>query len=154
MLGQKILHGQNMVVTNLVPRLQNCMYLKSEQMKLTDFLLARKNSNKFKDAWKFLEWAWSKMGVVSLMMGSRIDFIRRMNWWNKLISCMLLQIHAKIKIDQNFLVGKVQNGFCQSGHGTLKLAVSHKWIDGTDSGKLKANSMFFEWARSKMARVF
>ena len=68
---------------------------------------------------------------------------------------MLIQIHTNwSKLIKIFSVGKVKNGFCQSGHGTLKLTVSQKWVDGTDSGKLKANSMIFGWVSSKMAMVF
>ena len=41
----------------------------TEQMELTDFLHSSTNSSKLKCSGKFLEWAWSKMGVASLVMG-------------------------------------------------------------------------------------
>ena len=42
--------------------------------------------------WKIFGWAWSKVGVVSLVMDSKIDCISRMSWWSKLIFCMLAQM--------------------------------------------------------------
>ena len=51
----------------------------------------------------------------------------------------------------------VKNGCDQSGHGTLKLAVSSILVflhAGTNSGKLKVDSVMFGWAWSKMAVVF
>ena len=51
----------------------------------------------------------------------------------------------------------VKNGCGQSGHRTLKLAVCSMLVvlhAGTNSGKLKVDSMIFGWAWSKMAMVF
>ena len=61
---------------------------------------------------------------------------------------------CKIKVLQNFEVGMVTNGCCQSGDGTLQLTVNKDWTDGitdffhvdTDSQKLKADQNFFGWA--------
>ena len=47
----------------------------------------------------------------------------------------------------------MKNGCGQSGHGTLELTVSQEWIDewtdflhaGANLGKLKFNSLIFEW---------
>ena len=65
---------------------------------------------------------------------------------------------TKIKSSSKFFwVGIVKNGCGQSGHGTLKLTVSSKLVflhAGTNSGKLKVNSMIFGWVCSKMALVF
>ena len=41
------------------------LYLKNEQMELSDFLHASINSQKLKVDWKLLGWAWSEMGVAS-----------------------------------------------------------------------------------------
>ena len=38
-----------------------------------------------------------------------------------------------IKVDQNFWLGMVKNVLGQSGQGTLKLNVSQKWTDGSNS---------------------
>ena len=54
----------------------------------------------------------------------------------------------------------VKNGCGKSGDGTLKLTVSEEWTDGingahgTNSGKLKVNSMIFGWVWFKMAITF
>ena len=71
---------------------------------------------------------------------------------------------TKIKSwSKNFLDGHFsKNGRGQSGHGTVKLTVSQKWTDrikwffdvGTNSGKLKVDSVIFGWAWSKMAMAF
>ena len=72
----------------------------------------------------------------------------------------------KLKADQRF------GGYSQEwvwlvwswepGHGTLKLTVSQNWADGinwffhsgTNSGKLKVDSVIYGWALSKMAVAF
>ena len=54
---------------NLVSGLQNWLYLKKEQMELTDFLQAGTNLFKLKSDWTFLGCVGSEMGVVSLVMG-------------------------------------------------------------------------------------
>ena len=54
-------------------------------------------------------------------------------------------------------MGIVKNGRGQTGHGTVKLAVSGIMVFlhvGTNSGKLRVDSMIFVWAWSKMAVVF
>ena len=51
----------------------------------------------------------------------------------------------------------VKNGCAQSDYGTLKLTVSSMLVflhAVTNSKKLKADSMIFEWAWSKMAVIF
>ena len=40
-----------------------------EHMELTDFLHAVKNPSKLKSDFKIFGWAWSKIGVASLVMG-------------------------------------------------------------------------------------
>ena len=49
---------------------------------------------------------------------------------DKLIFCMLMQIHEKEELIKFFWVGMVKNRCDQLGCGTLKLTVSHKWADG------------------------
>ena len=60
----------------------DCRIFKStvslEQMKKPDFLHVDTDSWKLKIIWKILWWAWSKMGVATLVSG--------------LIFCMLIQI--------------------------------------------------------------
>ena len=59
-------------------------------------------------------------------------------------------------------MGMAKNGCGWSGHGTLKLTVSQNRTDGinwffyagTNSGKLKVDSIIFGWALSKMAVAF
>ena len=48
----------------------------------------------------------------------------------------------------------VKNGCGQSGHGNLKLTVSDFLHAGTNSGKLKADSVIFGWALSKITMAF
>ena len=59
-----------------------------------------------------------------------INHIFRMNQWNSLIFCMLIQIYINQKLIKNLWVGMVRNGCGPPGRRTLKLAVSQKWIDG------------------------
>ena len=62
----------------------------------------------------------SRGGCESAMddaMDSKIDCIWRMNKWNKMIFCMLIQIHKDEKPIKTVL----------SGHETLKLTVFQKW---------------------------
>ena len=63
-------------------------------------------------------------------------------------------IIAKLKADQNFCGWAfVKNESGQSGHGTLKLTVSQKWTFhvGSNSGKLKVDSVIFGWVEMAMA---
>ena len=61
----------------------------------------------------FFGWAWSKMGVASLITGSKIDCTSEMNRWNKLIFFVLAQIQVKTCFS-DFWVGMVKND-----HGLL-----------------------------------
>ena len=79
-------HGQNIGVANLVSGLLKLM-------ELTDFLHTVTNSRKFKYDWKFLGWTYPKLDMTSLVMGSKIDCIWRMNRGNKLTFCVLIQVH-------------------------------------------------------------
>ena len=76
------------------------------------FFHAGTNSCKLKDYWTFWGWAWSES-----------DCIWRMNRWNKLIVCILIQIYKNQKLIKNILRGHgmVKNGYGQSSHSTLKL---------------------------------
>ena len=76
-----------------------------------------------------------------------INHISRTNQWNSLIFCMLIQIHINQKLSQNFWMGMVRNGYCQSGHGTLKLAVLQEWIDGM-------NLFFACWCNFRKAKSY
>ena len=64
----------------------------------------------------------------------------------------------KIKRWSNFFwVGVVKNGCGQSSYGNLKLGASSILVFfhvGTNSGKLKVNTMIFGWVWSKVAVVF
>ena len=63
--------------------------------------------------WRGQKWLWPVM-----LWDFKIDCIWRMDRWNKMIFCMLIRF-LNLKADQKCL------GWCgQSGHGTLKLAVS------------------------------
>ena len=74
------------------------------------------------------------------------NHISRINQWNRLLFCMLIQIH-KLKVDlKMFWVGMVKNGCGQSGHRTLKLTVSQEWIDGL-------NWFFACWCKFKKLKV-
>ena len=55
----------------------------------------------------------------------KICYISRMNRWIELIFYMPKQISYFDK----YWVRVVQNGHCLLGHGTLKYAVSQKWMD-------------------------
>ena len=121
------------------------MYLKNELMELTEFLHAGTNSSKSKLNWKFLEWAWLKWAWPVWWGSSKSNCIWRRNRWNKLILCMLIQIH-KIKCWSNiFWVGMVKNGCGQSGHGNLKLTVPQKWTNGI-------NWFFSSWYKFRRAK--
>ena len=121
------------------------MYLKNELMELTEFLHAGTNSSKSKVNWKFLEWAWLKWAWPVWWGSSKSNCIWRRNRWNKLILCMLIQIH-KIKCWSNiFWVGMVKNGCGQSGHGNLKLTVPQKWTNGI-------NWFFSSWYKFRRAK--
>ena len=70
--------------------------------------------------------------------------------WNKF---------TKIKSSSTiFCFGMVENECGQSGHGTLKLAVSQEWTGGinwylhssTNSCKIKGDWKFLGWSYSKM----
>ena len=60
------------------------------------------------------------------------NHISRTNKWKSLIFCMLIQVHIYYieSWSNNFWLGMGRNGRGQSGHGTLRLTVSQKWIDG------------------------
>ena len=83
-----------------------------------------------------------------------INHISRINWWNSLIFCLLIQISIIISWSKNVWMGLARNGCSQSGHRTLKVM---KWNDflhgGANTGKQKVISMIFGWAWSKMGVV-
>ena len=58
-----------MGLANLVSKLQNWLYLKNEQMELTDFWHAGAYSHKLIGDETIFGWASLKMGVVSLVTG-------------------------------------------------------------------------------------
>ena len=58
-----------MGLANLVSKLQNWLYLKNEQMELTDFWHAGAYSHKLIGDGTIFGWASLKMGVVSLVTG-------------------------------------------------------------------------------------
>ena len=62
-----------------------------------------------------------------------------------MIFCMLIQVHINQKISKNFWVDIFRNGPGQSGHRTLTLTVSHKWIDGM-------NWYFACWCKLRKAK--
>ena len=66
-----------------------------------------------------------------------INHISRTNQWISLILRMLIQISVNQKLIKNFWMGIARNRCGQSGHRTLKVAVSQEWIDGVD--------WFFAW---------
>ena len=59
---------------------------------------------------------------------SKIDCISRMNRWNKLIFCMLVQIKENYKLFNDFWVGLVKSGSDHLVHETPKSAVSEEWV--------------------------
>ena len=110
------------------------------------------------DSWKLkvdqevLQWAWSKMGVTIWSQDSKIGFISRRNYVNKLIFGVLVKIQKTHrsqewideiswffacwykfrKVDSYFdyyWVGIVRNGWSLIDHRTLNSDVSHKWFD-------------------------
>ena len=62
-----------MVLSNLVSGLWNWLYLKNEQMDLTDFLHVDTDPQKLKAEQKFIGWTWSKMCVASLVTGLYLE---------------------------------------------------------------------------------
>ena len=87
------------------------------------------------------------------------EWTDRINW---VFACWYTFSKTK-SWSKKYWVGIVKNGCGQSGHGTLKLILSQKWADpvdcfflhaGTNSGKLKVDSMIFGWAWSKIAVAF
>ena len=56
------------------------------------FLHVHTNSYKLKVDQENFGWTWSKMGVVSLVTGLWDWLISRINWWNKLIFYIMVQI--------------------------------------------------------------
>ena len=67
-----------MLSVNQIAGFLNQLYLQNKQLKKPDFLHVDTDSWKLKIIWKILWWAWSKMGVATLVSG--------------LIFCMLIQI--------------------------------------------------------------
>ena len=68
-----------MGVASLVLGLWNWLYLKNEQMELTDFLQAGTNLDKLKGDWKFLGGNSKKWVRLIWSQDSKIDYIWRMN---------------------------------------------------------------------------
>ena len=102
------------------------------------------------------EWLW-KYGLWSVKLTVCQEWTDGINWffacWYK-----FMQIEMQLEI---FWVGMVKNGCGQPGNGSLKLTVSEEWTDeitdflhvGTNSRKLKVDSMIFRWVWSNMAMV-
>ena len=89
------------------------------------------NSHKVKGDWNFLGWVWTKMGLVSLVIGLlkltvSEEWTDGINWfftyWFRFTG---IKIWFKI-----FCVGMVKNWCGQYGHLTLKLTLSKKQADG------------------------
>ena len=58
-----------MGVAILFTKLENWLYLKSEQMEWTSFLHVDTDSQKWNADQKIFRWAWWKAGVASLVKG-------------------------------------------------------------------------------------
>ena len=100
----------------------NQPYLQNKSMKSPNFLHIDANSHKLNVDQKPFGWAWSKIGVVSLLeiLDSKIDCFSRINWcfacWCKF---------SKVKSYFNDLwVGIVKNGHYHLLYETLKYAAS------------------------------
>ena len=61
-------------------------------MKEPDFLHVDPDSQKLKADQKFIEWAWSEWVWLVWSRDSKINCISKLNRWNKLIFCILVQI--------------------------------------------------------------
>ena len=68
-----------MFSANQIAGFFNQPYLQNKSMKQPDFLYVDTNSHKLKVDQKIFGWAWSEMGVASLLQDSKIDCISRMN---------------------------------------------------------------------------
>ena len=80
-----------------------------------------------------------------------------MNGWNKLIFCMLTQIRKNQKLTKIFLGGHSQKWVWPAWSRDPEIGcLQHTGFlhVGTNSGKLKVDTMIFEWAWSKMEVVF
>ena len=77
-----------------------------------------------------------------------INYISRTNKWNSLIFLHVDTNSHKLKVDQKkFWIGVARNGSGQSGHRTLKLAVSQERMDGM-------NWFFAWWCKFKKAKSY
>ena len=72
-------------------------------MKKSVFLHVDADLYKLKVDWKILGWAWSKMGVATLVSGTKISSISRRNQQNKLIFCVSIKVKESQKLLQQFL---------------------------------------------------
>ena len=86
----------------------DCIYLKNKQMQLTDncflgMLIQIKSWSKV-----FLGQHDQKWVLPVWLQDFKIDCISKMNWWNKLIFCILVQIQESYNLIHWFLGGSVQ----------------------------------------------
>ena len=72
-------------------------------MKKSVFLHVDADLYKLKVDWKILGWAWSKMGVATLVSGTKTSSISRRNQQNKLIFCVSIKVKESQKLLQQFL---------------------------------------------------
>ena len=123
--------SQNLIIMFLwISAWSNQLFLQNKLTKQPHFLHVDTTSKKLRVSQIFFVWAWSKMVVPILCLNYKSDCISRINRWDKLIVCMLIQI-TTIKSWSIFFWGViVKNGYGQYGHETLKLTVSQKWTDG------------------------
>ena len=84
-----------------------------------------------------------------------------MNRWNELIFCMLIQTHKNLKLHKNVLGGLDQKWVWsfRSQYSKIDCALKTEQMEkidflhaGTNSRKLKVDSMIFEWSWSKIAK--
>ena len=120
----------------LVGNGQKWMYLKNEQMKLTDLLHADRTLHKLKGDWKFLEWAFLKNGFGQ--SGSRtLKFTKSQKEQIDLSNFFHAGTNsAKLKVDSIIWMGVVIRPLSlvrpwSLVHETLKSAVSwmNLWIE-------------------------
>ena len=69
---------------------------------------------------------WVKMFSVNPIVGFFNQPYSKRNQRNRLIFCILMQIHINQKLIKKFWAGMVKNVCGQSGHENLKLTVSQK----------------------------
>ena len=116
----------NVLSANQITGFLNQLFLHKESMKQPHFEHVDTNSQKLKVDWKCFVWAWSKMVWPICYLDFKIDYISRMNWWNKLIFTCWYRF-TKIKTwSKIYWVSIIKNGCDQFGQGTLKLTVSQK----------------------------